>query len=64
MNENSQGNLACNSSIYPNTWSTPSTRTVKETVEEYDGDGKLVKRTITETTTTDSYRYQPYQAIY
>lgn len=35
-------------------------RTIKETVNEYDKDGNLVKQTVTETTEDDDAQYVPY----
>ena len=35
-------------------------RTIKETVIEYDKDGKVVKETITETTEDDDTQYNPF----
>ena len=34
-------------------------RTIKETVNEYDKDGNLVKQTVTETTEDDDTQYWP-----
>lgn len=38
-------------------------RTIKETVNEYDSDGKLIKQTITETTEDDDTIYYPSYPI-
>lgn len=35
-------------------------RTIKETINEYDKDGNIVKQTITETTEDDDTQYWPY----
>lgn len=35
-------------------------RTIKETVNEYDKDGRLVRQTITETSEDDDTQYYPY----
>lgn len=61
-------------SIYPNPWQAPVVTKEVVTVEEYDKDGKLVKRTITETTRSqtnqqpyiynDSIPYGPLRATY
>ena len=34
-------------------------RTIRETVREYDADGKVVKQTVTETTEEDDTVYYP-----
>lgn len=39
-------------------------RKIIETVEEYDGSGKLVKKTTTETTEDDNTPYVPYFPSY
>lgn len=39
-------------------------RTIKETVSEYDSDGKLVRQTVTETTEDDDTMYYPTYTPY
>lgn len=39
-------------------------RTTKETIREYDKDGKLIKETITETVEDDDAVYYPQYPIY
>lgn len=39
-------------------------RTIKETVREYDADGKIVRETVTETTEDDDTIYFPSVPIY
>lgn len=34
-------------------------REIVETVYEYDGEGKLIKKTVTQTKEEDEYRYNP-----
>lgn len=38
-------------------------RTIKETIREYDENGKVVKETVTETTENDDTQYWPYTTV-
>ncbi len=35
-------------------------RTIKETISEYDKDGRLIRQTVTETSENDDTQYFPY----
>lgn len=50
--------------MYDNWTFRSDSETVEETVEEYDGDGKLVRKTITKTTRTKPQDYNPYRVTY
>lgn len=38
-------------------------RTIKETISEYDKDGRLVRQTVTETSEDDDTQYYPYHSL-